>query len=185
VGFIATLLNPPCGSEFFDAGIKLMSTNEKNSGFFSETEIPQASRKLEELRSTGDYAVPFEIIRRRVVDDSLNGQVAIDAIVVVRIGSAEELEAARGIGGVHALDLALRKVLVRHFPAIASVRVTESYTHGSGEGTEAEVMSVKKFTDGKMQWATMRRSTDIVEAGWLGLLDGYEWKIWVESKRKK
>jgi 2-isopropylmalate synthase len=162
-----------------------MSTSEKTSGFFSEAEIPQASRELEELRLNGSYVAPFEVIRRRVVDDSLSGQVAIDAIVVVRIGTAEELEAAPGIGGVHALDLALRKVLVRHFPSIASVRVTESYTHGSGEGTETEVIFVKKFTDGKAQWSTMRKSTDIIEAGWLSLLDGYEWKIWVESKRKK
>lgn len=162
-----------------------MSANEKSSGFFSEAEVPQASRELEELRASGDYIAPFEIVRRRVVDDSLNGQVAIDAIVVVRVGTAEELEAAGGIGGVHALDLALRKVLIRHFPSIASVRVTESYTHGSGEGTEAEVIFVKKFTDGKAQWSTMRKSTDIVEAGWLSLLDGYEWKIWMESKKNR
>jgi len=161
-----------------------MSSDEARSGFFSEAEIPQASRELEELRSGGGYIAPFEIIRRRVVDDSLSGRIAIDAIVVVRIGAVEELEAAGGIGGVHALDLALRKILVRHFPAIAGVRVMESYTHGGGEGTEAEVMSVKKFTDGKRQWATMRKSTDIVEAGWLSLLDGYEWKIWAESKKK-
>ena len=159
--------------------------NETNSRFFHDPEVPQASRELEEMRTREDYVAPFHIVRRRVVDDSLNGTVAIDGIVVIKIGTAEELEAARGVGGVHALDLALRKVLVRHFPAIATVRVTESYTHGSGEGTEAEIISVKKFTDGKKEWATMRRSADIVEAGWLSLLDGYEWKIWTEQKRMK
>ncbi len=162
-----------------------MSEPKASPGFFHEPEVPQASRKLEELRAKGDYLTPFEIIRRRVVDDSLSGRVAIDAILVVKIGDEEELEAARGVGGVHALDLALRKVLIRHFPAIASVRVTESYTHGSGEGTEAEVISIKKFTDGKKQWSTLRRSTDIVEAGWLSLLDGYEWKVWMEKRKNK
>jgi 2-isopropylmalate synthase len=155
------------------------------TGFFHEPELPQASRELEELRAKEGYVAPFEVIRRRVVDDSLNGRVAIDAIVVVKIGAEEELEAARGVGGVHALDSALRKVLSRHFPAIASVRVTESYTHGSGEGTEGEVISVKKFTDEKKQWSTLRKSTDIVEAGWLSLLDGYEWKIWMERRKNK
>lgn len=158
--------------------------SDERSGFFFEAEIPQASKELERLRTEPGYAPPFEVVRRRVVDDSLSGQVAIDAIVVLRIGGQEELEASRGIGGVHALDLALRKLLTRHFPQIASVRVTESYTHGSGEGTDAEVISVKKFTDGKNQWATMRRSTDIVEAGWLSLLDGYEWKIVMERRRR-
>ncbi len=162
-----------------------MSQPEKSAGFFHEPEIPQASKELEELRAREDYVTPFEVIRRRVVDDSLSGRVAIDAIVVVKIGAEEELEAARGVGGVHALDLALRKVLTRHFPSIASIRVTESYTHGSGEGTEAEVISVKKFTDGKKEWSTLRKSTDIVEAGWLSLLDGYEWKIWMEKRKSK
>lgn len=161
-----------------------MNGSEKGSGFFSETEIPQASKELEQRRTDPTYVAPFEIVRRRVVDDSLSGAVAIDAVVVVKIGAGEELEAARGIGGVHALDLALRKILIRHFPVIADVRVTESYMHGSGEGTEAEMISVKKFTDGKKQWSTMRRSTDIVEAGWLSLLDGYEWKIWTDRKAR-
>ncbi|MGH7770976.1 MAG: alpha-isopropylmalate synthase regulatory domain-containing protein [Candidatus Binatia bacterium] len=162
-----------------------MSSRPTSPGFFHEPQVPQASKELEELRAREDYTTPFEVIRRRVVDDSLNGRVAIDAIVVVKIGAEEELEAARGVGGVHALDLALRKVLTRHFPSIAGVRVTESYNHGSGEGTEAEVISVKKFTDGKNQWSTMRKSTDIVEAGWLSLLDGYEWKVWMERKKSK
>lgn len=160
-----------------------MSNREKDAGFFDAPEVPQASRVLEDERSKAGYLAPFEIVRRRVVDDSLVGRVAIDAIVVVKIRGTEELEAARGVGGVNALDLALRKVLVRHFPYIASVRVTESYTHGSGEGTDAEVISVKKFTDGREIWSTLRKSPDIVEAGWLSLLDGYEWKIAVETKK--
>jgi len=162
-----------------------MDRPEGAPGFFHEPEVPQTSRELDELRARDGYTAPFEVIRRRVVDDSLSGQTAIDAIVVVKIAGVEETEASRGVGGVHALDLALRKVLIRHFPPIASVRVTESYTHGSGEGTEAEVISVKKFTDGKKQWSTLRKSADIIEAGWLSLVDGYEWKIWIERRKDR
>jgi len=60
--------------------------------------------------------------------------------------------------------------------------VTDSYIHGSGQGAEAEVISIEKFTDGKKQWSTLRTSSDIVEAGWLSLIDGYDWKMWKEKK---
>jgi hypothetical protein len=61
--------------------------------------------------------------------------------------------------------------------------VTETYAHASGESTEAEVMSVKKFSDGKLSWTTLAKSTNLVEAGWKSLVDGYEWRI-VQEERK-
>ena len=42
----------------------------------------------------------------------------------------------------------LRKALLKYFPQVSIIEVTETYTHGSGESTEAEVISVKKFSDG-------------------------------------
>ncbi len=94
-----------------------------------------------------------------------------------RSGIREETEAARGVGVVNALDLALRKALLKYFPFLEAVRVTETYTHASGESTEAEVVSIKKFTDGHNAWTTLAKSVNTVEAGWKSLLDGYEWRI--------
>jgi hypothetical protein len=65
------------------------------------------------------------------------------------------------------------------------VRVTETYMHGSGESTDAEVISVKKFTDGHTTWTTMAKSANTVEAGWSSLVDGYEWRINMENFRTK
>src|SRR5208337_4021354 len=102
---------------------------------------PQASRELAELRTSSDYQPPFEVVRRRVIDDYYEGKMTIDATVVIRVG------------------------------------VTETYTHASGEGTEADVVSVKKFSDGHSTWSTLAKSANTVEAGWQSLLDGYEWRI--------
>jgi hypothetical protein len=41
------------------------------------------------------------------------------------------------------------RFLIRHFPAIARLCVTESHMLGSGVDTEAEIISVKKFAHGK------------------------------------
>jgi 2-isopropylmalate synthase len=161
-----------------------VAMQEKSSVFY-EAPPPQASRELAELRMSPDYSPPFQIIRRRVIDDYNEGRMTIDATVVIRIGDIEENEAARGVGVVHALDLALRKALLKYFSYLATVRVTETYMHGSGESTDAEVISVKKFTDGHTTWTTMAKSANTVEAGWSSLVDGYEWRINMENFRTK
>lgn len=161
-----------------------MPTQDKSSVFY-EAPPPQASRELAELRASTGYEPPFQIVRRRVIDDFNEGKMTIDATVVIRVGDVEETEAARGVGVVHALDMALRKALLKYFPFLAAVRVTETYTHGSGESTEAEVVSVKKFSDGRATWTTMAKSANTVEAGWSSLVDGYEWRINAENLRRK
>ena len=163
----------------------LIVPTQDNPSVFYEAPPPQASRELAQLRTTADYEPPFQIIRRRVIDDYNEGKMTIDATVVIRIGDVEETEAARGVGVVHALDMALRKALLKYFPVLASVKVTETYTHGSGESTEAEVVSVKKFSDGRSTWTTMAKSANTVEAGWISLVDGYEWRINAENLRTK
>ncbi len=153
---------------------------ERQTDFY-EAEAPQASRELAELRTSRDYVAPFEIVRRRVIDDLFDGKATIDATVVIRIGTVEETEAASGVGVVHALDVALRKALLKYFPFLETVRVIETYTHASGDSTEAEVVSVKKFSDGHHAWTTLAKSANTVEAGWKSLLDGYEWRIYTEN----
>jgi 2-isopropylmalate synthase len=150
---------------------------------FYEAEVPQASRELDELRRSGNYTPPFLVVRRRVIDDYYEGKMTIDATVVIRIGSVEETEASRGVGVVHALDLALRKALLKYFPFLEAVRVIETYMHVSGESTEADVMSVKKFTDGHTTWTTLAKSANTAEAGWQSLVDGYEWRINNENNK--
>jgi 2-isopropylmalate synthase len=154
---------------------------------FEEPEVPQASRELAELRTAKDYLAPFRIVRRRVTDDYFEGHSSptIDATIVIQIGDVEEIEAARGVGVVNALDLALRKALLKYFPFLAEVRVTETYMHASGESTMAEVMSVKRFSDGHITWTTLSRSANTVEAGWQSLVDGYEWRIIRELMKQR
>ena len=123
------------------------------------------------------------IVRRRVIDDVNEGRMTVDATVVIRIGNVEETEAASGVGVVHALDVALRKALLKYFPYLEPVRVIETYQHATGESTEADVVSVKKFSDGQLLWTTLAKSSNTVEAGWVSLLDGYEWRIINENTR--
>jgi 2-isopropylmalate synthase len=158
-----------------------MST-ERQADFY-EAEPPQASRELAKLRESSDYVAPFEIVRRRVIDDYHDGKMTVDATIIIRIGTVEETEAASGVGVLHALDVALRKALLKYFPYLEPVRVIETYQHATGASTDADVVSVKKFADGQMVWTTMAKSTNTVEAAWVSLLDGYEWRIVNENMR--
>lgn len=153
-------------------------------GFFDEATAPQASQEVERWRQNPQYSPQFRVIRWRVVDEQWEGRSAIDAVVVVEIDGEEDFGAAQGVGGVNALDLALQQVLIKHFPFIEGVQVMESYTHRGGEGTAAEVVSIQKFSDGRRQWSTMRKSRDLLASAWMALVDGYEWIITINLQRK-
>ena len=157
---------------------------EQSEEFFPKTTAPQASQEVERWRQDPAYLPPFHIIRWRVIDEVWNGQSAIDAVVLVEVDAQHDFGAAQGVGGVHALDQALRQVLTKHFPFLEGVGLVELYTHRGGAGTAAEVVSIMKFSDGKRQWSTMRQSRDLLESAWLALIDGYEWII-AQSLQKK
>jgi 2-isopropylmalate synthase len=156
----------------------------QSRGFFDQATAPQASQEVERWRNMPGYRPPFRVVRWRVVDEQWEGRSAIDAVVVVEIGGVEDFGAAQGVGGVNALDNALQHVLLKHFPSIEGVQVMESYTHRGGEGTAAEVLSVQKFSDGRRQWSTMRKSRDLLASAWMALVDGYEWIITMNLQRK-
>ena len=145
--------------------------------FFDEATAPQASQEVARWRQNPAYQPPFEVVRWRVVDEQWEGRSAIDAVVVVNVNGQEDIEAAQGVGGVQALDSALRRVLLQHFPFLEGMRLMELYTHRGGEGTTAEVVSIMKFSDAEQQWSTMRKSRDLLASAWMALLDGYEWTI--------
>lgn len=157
---------------------------EQEGEFFSGNAVPQASQEVERWRANPHYRPPFGIIRWRVIDEVWNGQTAIDAVVLVDVDGGQDFGAAQGVGGVNALDQALRGVLTQHFPFIEGVEVVELYTHRGGSGTAAEVVSIMKFSDGLQQWSSMRQSHDLLESAWLALIDGYEWII-TKSRRRK
>ncbi len=155
----------------------MVQKQEPSEDFFDAATAPQASQDVARWRQDPRYRPPFEIVRWRVVDEEWKGRRAIDAVVVVEVNGQEKIEAAQGVGGVQALDSALRRVLLHHFPVIEGVELVELYTHRGGPGTAAEVVSIMKFSDGQQRWSTMRTSRDLLASAWMALTDGYEWAI--------
>lgn len=101
------------------------------------------------------------------------------AMIKVRVGGEAEITAAEGDGPVHALDLALRKALIRFYPSLGDVRLTDFKVRvlESDATTAATVRVLIESSDGHHTWTTVGVSTDIIEASFLALTDSIEYKL--------
>jgi 2-isopropylmalate synthase len=102
-----------------------------------------------------------------------------DATVKVWVGEERLIGVGEGNGPVNALDQALRRVLVGAFPHLAHIHLTD-YRVRILDGvadTDAVVRVLIDSTDGDLAWTTIGVSTNIIEASWQALTDGFVWGL--------
>ncbi|MAE60934.1 MAG: citramalate synthase [Planctomycetaceae bacterium] len=121
---------------------------------------------------------------RCVILKTHNDEPATEAIVKVRIGDNIEHRVAEGDGPVNALDGALRKCLVDHYPQIANVHLRDFRVRVVNATAEsaAKVRVIADFAviraDGPDTWfSTIGVSENIVEASWQALIDAFEYHL--------
>lgn len=95
----------------------------------------------------------------------------------IEVDNTEELSAGEGDGPVHALDIALRKALVRFYPIVSSIRLIDYKVRVIDTTTASKVRVLIETSDGKNTWTTVGVSSDIVEASWMALVDSFEYKL--------
>jgi 2-isopropylmalate synthase len=102
-----------------------------------------------------------------------------EATVKVRVGNQSAHTVAEGDGPVNALDSALRSALVRFFPQLADVRLTDYKVRilDSMTGTAANTRVLIESTDGKEEWGTVGVSENIIEASLQALADSMEYRL--------
>ncbi|MCX7634849.1 MAG: citramalate synthase, partial [Syntrophales bacterium] len=101
------------------------------------------------------------------------------AIIKISVGGEEEVTAAEGNGPINALDNALRKALLKFYPNIAEMHLTDfkvRIVEGS-EGTAAKVQVAIESQDGEGAWNTIGVSENVIEASWLALVDSIQYKL--------
>src|SRR5207247_11135853 len=111
---------------------------------------------------------------RLVIGTPGQDDASTEATVKLRVNGKEQLTVAEGDGPVHALDSALRKALVRFYPELAGIKLTDFKVRvvNVREGTAAKVRTIVDSTDGHEQWSTVGVSTNMIEASWHALVDG-------------
>jgi 2-isopropylmalate synthase len=108
-----------------------------------------------------------------------------EATIKVRVNDEIEQTAAEGDGPVNALDSALRKALVRFYPEIAKVFLTDFRVRilDPAEATAAKTRVLIESSDGDESWGTVGVSENIIEASWEALVDSVEYKLFREEEK--
>jgi len=128
----------------------------------------------------GKYHPSFELKEFKViVDEPTINDVSSLAMIKIKVGDEEEITAAEGDGPVNALDNAVRKALVRFYPRITEMKLTDFKVRvlDSNSATAAKVRVLIESTDGRETWTTIGVSTDVIEASWKALVDSIEYKL--------
>src|SRR5438034_587547 len=128
-------------------------------------------------RAAADYRPPFELLGFTViVERRSGGDMTAQAMIQLRVGDAVMHTAAEGAGPVNALDNAVRKALLPHYPELADVHLVDYKVRIVDEhlGTAAKPRVVVESASGAQRWSTMGCSENIIEASWQALRDGLE-----------
>lgn len=148
-------------------------------------EAAEGSFELLLRESTGEFTPFFKFLGFRLITEMDNdGKLECEATIKVQVDDRIEHTASNGNGPVDAMNNALRKALIKFYPEIADVHLTDYKVRVLDEstGTGASVRVLIDQTDGVKHWGTVGVSENIIEASWAALVDGIEYMLF---KRRK
>jgi 2-isopropylmalate synthase len=143
-------------------------------------EAAEASVALMLQRQQPNYQPPFEMIDFSANVEHRQGRgIFAEATVKVRVNGEILHTAAEGNGPVNALDAALRKALVSHYPAIAKFHLADYKVRilDGSNGTAATTRVLIDTQNGVKRWSTVGASANIIEASWRALADSVEYGL--------
>ncbi len=150
-----------------------------------EFEAAEASFDLLVKRVMGMYRPKFERLAYRVnIETDVGGVPVTEATVKVRVGERVEHTVSEGDGPVNALDGALRKALLGHYPRLAELHLADYKVRvvNARAETAARVRVVIEWRDRDSVWGTVGVSENIIEASWLALADAVEYKLFKDEE---
>lgn len=145
-------------------------------------EAAEASVAMMLKRQQPDYRPLFELVDFLVNVEHRQGRgIFAEAMVKLKVGDEVMHTAAEGNGPVNALDLALRKALVKHYPKINSFQLADYKVRilDGQDGTEAITRVLIDTRNTTRMWSTVGASANIIEASWQALVDAVEYGLTV------
>jgi 2-isopropylmalate synthase len=159
-----------------DEGAVLQRIKElEHRGF--QFEAAEGSFEMLLRRQDPGYRPPFMVDDFTVIVEKRGGGgIGAQATVKLRVGDEVVHTAAEGDGPVNALDRAVRKALLPHYPALAEVHLVDYKVRIVDQhlGTAARPRVIIESARGTERWSTVGCSENIIEASWLALCDGIE-----------
>lgn len=105
----------------------------------------------------------------------------------VRVRDRTVERSATGNGPVNAFDLALRKALSSTCPNISRMKLTAYRVRelDPESATAAKVAVHIDYSNGQDDWTAAAVSTNILDASLKALVDGYQYFLWMEDRRRR
>jgi 2-isopropylmalate synthase len=150
----------------------------ENAGFVFEG--AEASIAVRLHRARPDYKPLFELIDFTVIVEDRRGRGQLsEAMVKINLDGDIVHTAAEGNGPVNALDLALRKALLPHYPDIANFQLADYKVRilDGSNGTAATTRVLIDTQNHTSRWSTVGAATNIIQASWLALVDSVEYGL--------
>ncbi|NHN31240.1 citramalate synthase [Paenibacillus agricola] len=138
--------------------------------------IRDAYGSLEEIFTLESFKI--------MVMKTVNQPVVTEAIVKMKINGESVYNAAEGNGPVNALDNALRKCLLQHYPALKNIHLTDYKVRVLDEkdNTAGKVRVLIESTNFDNTWNTIGVSANIIEASWQALTDSIRYALIGQAK---
>jgi 2-isopropylmalate synthase len=154
----------------------------ESRGFYFEGAEASVLLMLHRLRP--GYRRPFELVDFMVVVEHRQGRgIFAEASVKVKVKGEIAHTAAEGNGPVNALDQALRKALIPHYPHLADVYLAD-YKVRILDGDAATGATTRVIIDTRNShsaWSTVGSSTNIIESSWQALADSMEYALLAQA----
>ena len=118
------------------------------------------------------------------VEKNYDGSIISEATVKLDVRGKEEHTVSEGDGPVNALDNCLRKALIKFYPEIKNVLLTDFKVRviNSNASTAAKVRVLIESKDKTFTWGTIGVSENIIDACWQALADSVEYKLLQNNK---
>ncbi len=139
-------------------------------------EAADGSLELLMRRAAGFEQEFFRVESMRVITDELpGGEFVTEATVKVWVGEDRHVFVAEGNGPVNAIDIALRKALLKYYPQLDRVHLVDFTVRilDGGAATGAVTRVLLSATDGERDWTTIGVSGNVIEASWRALEESY------------
>ena len=144
-----------------------------------EFEAADGSLALLIRRAMKDEPTPFTVDAYHVSMRAEGAASVCEATVKVRAGNEHAHTVAEGDGPVNALDGALRSALIKFYPDLGHVRLTDYKVRivNSSGGTAARTRVLIETTDETSSWTTIGVHENIIEASLQALVDSFEYGL--------
>ncbi|MDK2976564.1 MAG: 2-isopropylmalate synthase [Candidatus Marinimicrobia bacterium] len=154
-----------------------------------EFEAAESSLELVIKRMKQEYPNFFTLQGFRILNEKdENNEIRSEATVRASVEGQEEHTAAEGVGPVNALDKALRKALIKFYPEIEEMKLTDYKVRvinaWAATSAKVRVLIESSCPANGTTWSTVGVSENIIEASWQALTDSISYFLMKRHSHK-